>query len=367
MLKCQVIIDAMEELAPRCLAEQWDNPGLLLGSPAQEVRKIMVCLDVDQRSAQRAAELGCQMMIAHHPVIFHPIKKLSQDMPQGRLLSQLLCAGMAVYAAHTNLDIAEGGVNDVLADLLDLQELSPLAESGREELVKLAVYVPEAQADQVRAAMVQAGAGHIGKYADCTFNIRGQGTFLPLAGTRPFIGRQGEVSHVKEVRIETVLPVRLQKKVVRAMLRAHPYEEAAYDLYPLLNKGKPYGLGRIGSLPESLSRQEFVDKLKQALHTSLIRMVVGRKDKIRKVAVCSGSGAEFLQTAAFAGADAYVTGDVKYHEALQAQALGLNIIDAGHFATEQPVVAALAAKLQAMLPKVEFCPDEGAKDVFEFV
>ena len=371
MVKCQVVMDAMERIAPRRLAEDWDNPGLLLGSPAQEVSRIFVCLDVDEAAVDAAVRQGADMIVSHHPLIFRAMKQLRTDLPLGRLLQRLMEHHIAVYAAHTNLDIAVGGVNDVLAGLLGLQALGPLSVTAEEELIKLAVYVPEEYAERVRTAITEAGAGCIGRYSCCTFRVAGEGTFLPAEGTRPFIGEPGRLERVAEVRIETILPAAMEKRGLRAMLRAHPYGEAAYDLYPLKNKGEISSLGRIGLLPETVDVQSFAQKVCAALPASHVRLVAAGDRKVKKVALCSGSGAEFISRAAFLGADVYVTGDVKYHDAQQAIAKGMHVIDAGHFATEYPVVPVLARRLAAELEGVRgdiaVACDTQARDVFSVV
>ena len=371
MVKCQVIMDAMEKIAPRSLAEDWDNPGLLAGSPAQEVNRVLVCLDVSEAIIDRAIAEGYDMILSHHPLIFHSMKQVRTDLPLGRMLQKLLAHGIAVFAAHTNLDIAAGGVNDVLAERIGLRELQPFAITQTGELVKLAVYVPAAQAAAVREAITQAGAGFIGNYSSCTFNVSGKGTFLPQAETHPFIGQPGRLDTVDEVRIETILPAKLQARIVRAMRKAHPYEEPAYDLYPLKNPGEIMSLGRVGFLPAPLPVEAFAQQVRQGLAASHVRLVRAGSRPVRKVALCSGSGAEFIAKAAYMGADAYVTGDVKYHDAQQAAALGMHVIDAGHFPTEFPVVGVLAERLRASLKAarggVEITADDTACDFFEVV
>lgn len=345
-VKCQVIMDALENLAPRYLAESWDNVGLLVGSPTQTVEKILVCLDVSEAVVEQAIAENIQMIVAHHPLIFKSLKNLRTDLPQGRVLAKLLKHDIIVFAAHTNLDTVNGGVNDVLAECLALTEVRPLTVSYQEPLVKLVIFVPLSHAGEVQIAIGKAGAGHIGNYSNCSFQVQGKGAFMPLEGTHPFVGKVGELESVDEVRIETILPERMMNKVVKAMRKAHPYEEAAYDIYPLKNIGVSMGLGRIGLLETSLKIEAFAEKVKAALNVSHVRMIGNKDREIRKVALCSGSGAEFISKAAFAGADVLVTGDVKYHEAQKALEYGLHVIDAGHFATEMPIAKRVAAYLE---------------------
>ncbi|MDR3591481.1 MAG: Nif3-like dinuclear metal center hexameric protein [Negativicutes bacterium] len=342
---CGKIIDAVERLAPRHLAESWDNVGLLVGSPEQAITKILVTLDVTPELAAQAGRDGVNMIVAHHPLIFQALKSIRTDLPLGRTLAGLLKADIAVLAVHTNLDAAAGGVSAVLASRLGLTDCRPLAGQG-EKLVKLVVFVPESHAEQVRAAITAAGAGHIGNYSHCTFQTAGTGTFLPLAGTNPFSGQQGKLEYAAEFRLETILPEAVSEPVISAMLQAHPYEEVAYDLYSLNNQIVTAGLGRVGEFSEPLRLGELIGRVKAGLQLESVRFV-GDADRFVKVAaVCGGAGGSLIGPAAAAGADVLVTGDVKYHEALEAHQLGLAVIDAGHFATERPAVDALVAYLK---------------------
>lgn len=367
-VKCREIMAALERLAPRELAAGWDNVGLLVGSPEQEVASLLVALDVTPQVAERAATEGVDLIVAHHPLIFKSLSAVRTDTPLGRTLATLLAAGVAVYAAHTNLDAADGGVNDVLAARLGLDDLRPLAVEGRERLLKLAVFVPEDHAEKVRAAITATGAGHIGNYSHCTFQTAGTGTFLPLAGTTPFIGEQGKLEYAAEYRLETIMPEGVAASVVDAMLKAHPYEEVAYDLYVLHNPGRAFGLGRVGRLAAPEPFAAFARRLKDALGLTEIRVSGPTDRQVAKVAVCGGSGAGLLAAASGAGADVLVTGDVKYHEALEAAAAGLTLVDAGHFATERPVVEAFAAHLGACAAQngwdVAIRTENFARDVF---
>lgn len=343
---CQVIIDMLESLAPRYLAENWDNVGLLVGSPAQKVQNVLVTLDVTPEVVDYTIENQIGMIVSHHPFIFKSLNRIRTDMPMGNMLAKLVKADVAVYAAHTNLDSANGGVNDILADKLGLQKVEALDISYTEKLLKLIVFVPKAHADQVREAMTSAGAGYIGKYSHCTFQTEGIGSFKPLEGTAPYIGKQGVVEFVPEYRLETILPEKISRRVINAMLKVHPYEEVAYDLYSVIQPGLQYGLGRVGYLATPITFEEFVDVVKKVLGLKAVQAAGIPDKRIRKVAVCGGSGASLIHKAVFKGADVLVTGDVKYHEAQEAALNDLGIIDAGHFATEQPVVHALGEYLK---------------------
>lgn len=362
-VKCQVIMDAMERLAPRYLAEKWDNVGLLMGSPAQRVDKILVTLDVTQAVVDQAVTMGVDLIITHHPILFTPVKSIRRDLPQGKLLADLLTANIAVYAAHTNLDSATGGVNDLLATKLNLQDVKPLAVGYREKLYKLVVFVPRTHEEVVSHAIWEAGAGHIGNYSHCGFSTQGIGSFLPLDGAEPFIGRCGTLEQVEEVRLETIVPEKNSKRVLRAMMKAHPYEEVAYDLHELLNPGHELGLGRIGKLIEPLPLREFILQVKKDLGIDYVSASGEQEKMVKKVAVCGGSGASLIHKAAFAGADVFVTGDVKYHEGQDALAAGVAIIDAGHFATEQPIISCVAEYLVQCGDQEKWAVDIGVETV----
>ena len=345
MIKCQVLVEAMDKLAPRYLAEDWDNVGLLIGNPAQEINKVLTCLDVTEDIIDRAIAENFNMIISHHPFLFRSMKKIATDKPLGRMIQKILSNNIAVFAAHTNLDTTLGGVNDVLAIKLGLTKLQPLMISYREEILKLGVNVPTEYAQQVREAIAKAGAGFIDNYSDCSFSYDGIGRFKAQEGATPFIGEKNIIAEVPETRIETVFPAKIQARVIKALLKAHPYEVPAYDILPTKNVYHENGLGRIGILENPLSLEDFAQNIKSILPGDTFRYVKANDKLVKKVALCSGAGVDFLDKAAMKGADTYITGDVKYHDAQHAQDLGINLIDAGHFGTEMPVVDKIAEYL----------------------
>lgn len=340
-VKCREIFNLIEEMAPRHLAESWDNVGLQVGDPRAEVKRVLLTLDVNFSVAEEAKEKGAGLIVSHHPMMLKPPRSISLDRPEGELIGYLIRNNITVYAAHTNLDIASGGVNTVLAEKLGVGNVSVLHQTGRERYVKLAVFVPAGHAQNVRNAVTKAGAGWIGNYSHCTFMTPGTGTFKPLEGTNPFIGRTGEIEQVEEVRLEAIVPAGRLNDVIPAMLKSHPYEEVAYDLYPLENNGPSYGLGRVGLLTEPLSFRQFAEKVKAALGLPVVRLGGFPDNTVKKVAVCGGSGAELWPAALRAGADTLVTGDVKYHVAQDMLAAGLKFVDAGHHGTEAVVMPVL--------------------------
>jgi dinuclear metal center YbgI/SA1388 family protein len=326
----ETVVQLMERLAPKHYAEPEDKIGLQVGSLRKEVSRVLVALDVTPEVVEEAGAVGAELIIAHHAVIYRPLAHLQTDTPAGALAADLLRRDIAVYVAHTNLDTAEGGMNDWMAEALGLDGRGVLREIHTDKLYKLVVYVPKDQQDAVRSAMFSAGAGWIGNYSHCSFNVEGTGTFMPREGTDPYIGKQGKLESVSEVRVETVVPQSAQKTVVSAMLKAHPYEEVAYDLYPMDLKGRSFGLGRVGLLPEAESLDVFAERIKQAFDVPFVRVVGDGAKPIRKVAVLGGSGSRFIRNAMLAGADVLVTGDIDYHSAHDALVAGLALVDPGH-------------------------------------
>ncbi|WP_053367165.1 Nif3-like dinuclear metal center hexameric protein [Bacillus sp. FJAT-27245] len=323
------LIRLMESFSPKEYAMEGDRIGLQIGQLNRPVDKVLVALDLVEEVVDEAIEKGVQLIIAHHPPIYRPLAKLATDTAQGRIFEKLIKHDISVYAAHTNLDVATGGVNDMLAAALGLENPEVLVPTYEERLKKVVVFVPNEHAGQVREAMGNAGAGAIGNYSHCSFSTEGTGRFLPGEGTNPFIGSEGKIEAVGEARIETIVPERFVKKVVSAMIKAHPYEEPAYDVYPVENKGATLGLGRIGTVQE-MTLREFAEKVKADLGVEAVRVVGNLDAKVKKAAVLGGDGNKYFSQAKFKGADVYVTGDIYYHVAHDALMLGLNIIDPGH-------------------------------------
>ncbi|GFN24271.1 MAG: Nif3-like dinuclear metal center hexameric protein [Thermoanaerobacteraceae bacterium] len=359
---CREIIAIMEALAPPELAAEWDNVGLLLGDPQKEVRRVLVALDVTHEVAEEAAARGANLIISHHPLFFRPWKHLRFDRSSGDLVRRLVQGDIMVYSAHTNLDAANLGVSYHLAVRLGLENIEILVPTYREKYYKLVTFVPEEAEGRVRDALGAAGAGWIGNYSHCTFRTLGTGTFLPLAGTSPYIGQEGKLEEVKEYRLETILPRERLPEVLQALINAHPYEEVAYDVYPLANEGPAQGIGRLGRLPQAVSLHEWALAVKKELGCERITVVGDPDRKIRQVAVCGGAGSEVMEKAVAKGADVLVTGDLKYHEARRALDLGLAVIDGGHFATERVIVPALVAYLQEELQEREVMVLEAQKE-----
>lgn len=345
-VKCQTIVGILEELAPKRLAESWDNVGLLVGDGSQKVKKVMVCLDVPEWVVEEASDNDVDMVVAHHPMIFSGIKRVTADTATGRKIISLIKNNISLYCLHTNFDIVAGGLNDIFAKQLGFISSDILEETYREKLLKLVVYVPEGHEEKVIDAMCNAGAGYIGKYSSCTFRTGGTGTFEPQEGANPFIGKVGKLEQVKEFRVETIVPEKLLAKVLKEMLKAHPYEEAAYDIYETRNEGRVMGLGRIAELERETTLSFFADSVKSMLGADSVRYAGDPNRMIKKVALLNGSGSKYINAARFAGADVLVTGDTQHHGVLDALELGLCIIDAGHYATEKIMIRYIAEYLR---------------------
>jgi len=330
LAKGQTVIQYMEQLAPKHLAYDWDKIGLQLGTLQKEITNVLVALDVNDDVVEEAISLECNLIIAHHAIIFRPLEGIQTDTPAGKLYEKLIKNDIAVYISHTNLDVTEGGMNDWMAEALGIENVTPIKDAHTEQLSKLVVFVPKDHHQRVLDAVLNAGAGKIGNYSHCSFNIEGYGTFIPQEGTNPYIGEQGKMERAEEIRIETIVPLAIRNKVVQAMLKAHPYEEVAYDLYSMDLKGRSLGLGRVGKLTEPVTLGEFVDRVKSGLHVDKVRVVGDLNRPIRKAAVLGGSGGKYYKNAIFRGADVLVTGDIDYHTAQDAFQAGIALIDPGH-------------------------------------
>ncbi|QXM05718.1 Nif3-like dinuclear metal center hexameric protein [Crassaminicella indica] len=344
--KLEKVVKLMENIAPSYLAENWDNVGLQIGDNHKDINRILVALEATEAIIDEAILKNIDMIICHHPLIFKPVKNIKTDNPIGNLIYKLIKNDIALFCAHTNLDIAHGGTNDVLAQIFNIVDTKPLIKIDKERYFKLVVYVPKTHIENVRAAICSAGAGQIGMYSHCTFQTEGIGMFKPLEGTNPFIGTHGKIEAVEEYRLETIVPKEKLNSVVKMMLDAHPYEEVAYDLFTLNNSINQYGLGRVGKLIEPIKLAEFCQKIKEKLGMESIRFIGDSQKSIQKIGLCTGSGAEFIYDAYRLGCDCYITGDVKYHDAQYAASLGIAVIDAGHFETEHLVCKPLFKNLK---------------------
>lgn len=330
-MKNKDIFRIMDKLASDRLSYDWDNVGLQIGSAAQSVKRVMVTLDVLENVVDEAIDQQVNLIISHHPLLFQPMKQINFDTPKGRVIQKLIQNNITVYASHTNLDIADGGVNDILCKKLGITNTTNLVKTQNEKLYKVVIFVPKSHRRSVMDAMSEAGAGHIGNYSHCTFQTEGQGTFKPLEGTNPYIGSQDELEFVDEVKIESIVEAGILDKVVNSMVDAHPYEEAAYDIFPLANEGREYGLGRIGTIQKQMTVKDVCNHVKKVLDLDTLRVIGDLDKEIKTIAVLGGSGEKYWQSALEKGADVYITGDMTFHAAQDAWQNGLVIIDPGHY------------------------------------
>lgn len=327
------IAQYLESVAPLALQESYDNSGLQTGNPSDIVKSVLVALDVTEEVIDEAIGNGAELIIAHHPVIFGGLKSLTGNNSIERVILKAIRNNIALYAAHTNLDSIEGGVNSMIARKLGLTNQKILNPSIS-VLRKLVTFVPTAQLNQVRNAIFDAGAGHIGNYDKCSFNIEGSGTFRGNKDTSPFAGEKGTFHTETEIRLETIFPSWLEKKIINALLTAHPYEEVAYDIYPLENRFEKAGAGITGSLLKPLDEKDFLNMLKNVFSIPFVRHSKLLHKKIEKVAVCGGAGSFLLKDAIAAKADIFVTGEIKYHQFFDAENK-IIIADVGHYESEQ--------------------------------
>jgi len=340
-MKVKNLLNNLDNIAPFFLQESFDNSGIQFADLNAPVIKILLSLDVTQGVLDEALENKANLIIAHHPLLFSPLKQITKQ--KNPLLYQAITHKINLIAFHTNFDLAEKGLNDYVANLLGIKKITPL-QSSSEKIFKFAVYVPTQYADKVSRAIFEAGAGKIGRYTETSFGVTGKGTFKPMEGTNPFIGKIGEREEVQEIKIETVVAERDLESVVQAMKSVHPYEEPAYDVYEL--KIKPsHGIGIFGEIDREIEISKFSLEVKNRLQAHYIRLIKSNEQKVKRVALCTGGGGSLLEQVNTKGADLYITGDITYHTALRAKELGLNVFDVEHFDTEKFFVEALYNQL----------------------
>ncbi len=332
-MKIREIADILENFAPPALREEYDNVGLLIGEADRDVQGALISLDLTEQVLDEAIREGIGLVITHHPLIFKGLKKINGRNAVERMVLKAIRNDIAIYAIHTNLDNVSHGVNAMLMKKLGINKFSVL-QPAEGMLNKLVTFVPTGHADKVRSALFGAGAGHIGDYDYCSYNLEGEGTFRAGEGTDPFVGEQGKVHFEKETRIEVIFPGHLMSGIISALQESHPYEEVAYDVYPLRNTYEKAGAGMIGMLEQPIGEKELLENLKKILGIPVIRHsgFVGRK--ISKVAVCGGSGSHLIGIALRKGTDVFISADIKYHQFSEADGRML-IVDAGHYETEQ--------------------------------
>ncbi|KXZ39745.1 dinuclear metal center protein, YbgI/SA1388 family [Alkalithermobacter thermoalcaliphilus JW-YL-7 = DSM 7308] len=361
------IVNLIENKYPKELAYDWDNVGLIIGNLNAHIKNILIALDATDEVIQEAIENNVDLIITHHPFVFKPIKKITSNSLIGKNIYKLIKNDINIYCCHTNFDIAYGGLNDAICDILGLKNLKLIEQTKVEKLYKIVVYTPISSVEKVREALSAAGAGHIGNYSHCTFNTEGVGTFMPLENTNPHIGEKFKLEKVQETKIETICKESILDNVINNMIKNHPYEEVAYDVYELKNSGIRYGLGRIGTCEENYTLRSFTEYIKEKFSLESVKVVGDLDRKINKVAVVSGSGSSLICKVSSMNADVLITGDIKYHEAQQALESGVSIIDIGHFGSEKIFSDILQKYLQEKLENVNIIKSKECKDPFKTI
>lgn len=348
--KIKEIADALEMFAPLPLQDGYDNAGLQIGLTDAEVTGVLLCLDVTEDVIEEAVASGCNLIVSHHPLLFRPLKRITGSNYVERCVMKAIAGGIAIYSAHTNLDNAQGGVNYRIANKLGLKNIRILVPKEN-SLLKLAVYVPTDHADRVREALFSAGCGSIGKYDACSYNVNGTGTFRAGEGCSPFCGTIGTVHQEPEIRIETILPAYLKNRVIRALSASHPYEEPAYDIYPLQNNWNTAGSGVVGELETECDELLFLNKVKETFSVGSLRHTALRGKSIKRVALCGGAGASFSDAALGVNADIYITGEARYHELFDnCDKMIYAII--GHYESEQYTTEILREIISEKFPAI---------------
>lgn len=348
-MKLKEITRFLEEIAPLAYQEDYDNSGLLVGDPNADITAALISLDCTETVLDEAIRKGCNLIVSHHPIVFKGLKKFNGKNYVERVVMKAIKHDIALYAIHTNLDNVMHGVNRALGEKLGLTQLQILApKTGI--LKKLITYVPQSHADAVRAALFAAGAGHIGDYDECSFNIDGFGTFKAGQGANPFVGKIGEQHRESETKIEIVYTYDIENQILAALFEAHPYEEVAHDLYVLSNTHPQIGSGMLGYLAQEQNELDFLNMVKAQLGVPVIRHTALKGKKVKKVAVCGGSGSFLLPWALRAGADMFITADYKYHEFFDADSQ-IVIADVGHYESEQFTQTLLFETITKKFPK----------------
>jgi dinuclear metal center YbgI/SA1388 family protein len=349
----QDIINLLESRYPSAWAMSGDKTGLEVGHPGKQVKSLLVALEVTPAIVAEAAQRGAQLLLTHHPLLYQPLKDVREDRPGGRLLTDLVRAGLAMVSCHTNLDIAPGGLNDYLAQELELTGVEVLTPTTRDPWYKLVVFVPAGFDAPVRQALGDAGLGVIGNYSHCSFASPGQGSYTPLPGAHPFQGEVGKLSLAEEIRLEVLAPESLLPAALSALKATHPYEEVAYDLYPVRHPGTPLGLGRIGSWPAPRPFSQVISTVKTIFGVETVQ-VWGQPPKlVQRLALCSGSGGDLLFDALSRGAQLYLTGEVRHHQVPPGLPEGFAVAAVGHFASEVVFMKPWAGQLQEMFEEAD--------------
>ncbi len=343
------IVKFIENWAPKGIAWEKDNVGLQIGNINDETKGILITLDIDKGAIEKALKEKYNLLISHHPIIYNPVSKIDFNDEKGEIIKAAIQNGITLYSAHTNLDFTKEGVSFALAKKLKLQKITFL-ENAPSTQMKLVTFVPEKYVSNLVDKLSEVGAGIIGNYTHCSYQLKGTGTFFGLDNTNPAIGEKGKLETVEEIRLEMIFEKWNLTKILNTLIRYHPYEEPAYDIYPLGNKNVNYGSGAVGFLPEKMSIRDFAEFVKKQLKAPSVKFSTGALRMINKVGVCGGSGSDLIHKAISEGCDAFVSSDIKYHTFLD-YGEKIALFDAGHFYTEIPVLDELKERLMHFLIK----------------
>jgi len=367
-MKIGKIAGELENIAPLKLALDWDNVGLLVGSSDKNIKNILITIDVTADVVAEAKKLKTDMILSYHPVIWDGLKKITAE-GQTAVVYELIRAGICVYSIHTAFDVALGGVNDALAEMVGIVDAKPIgdfvsAPGGQQ--YKLVTFVPVNDASAVAEAVYAAGAGMIGNYSHCGFQTEGTGTFLPLEGAKPAIGQQGRLEKVEEIKLEAVVPADKVPAVVRAMRKAHPYETPAFDVFRHYDIESKFGLGRIGRLAEAKPLSQIIEKIKKVTGAKAIGIVGPQNRTVRTAAVCAGSCGKIINSVIAENCDLYLTGELKHHHALAAKEAGVTCVCLSHTVSERFALKNLANKLKRRLKNVTIKISKKDTDPFKW-
>ena len=374
-MKLKDITASLEELAPLDLAEPWDNVGLLAGDYDRPVRTVLLTIDLTSAVFAEAVSKKVELIVSYHPPIFEPIERLVAGCGAKPFLYEALRRGMAIYSPHTALDAVKGGVNDCLAEIVGISDPSPISRAATvvDKFYKFVVFVPASDLEKVSEAVFSAGAGRIGgagkhkhehKYTKCSFRSEGTGTFQCGEQSNPTIGRPGSFEQVAELRLETIVPADSLTAVTKAMLSAHSYEEPAFDIVPLAEPGVSTGMGRFGDLESPQSVDELVSRIKKSLKIDLVGLIGNRRGRLRRAAVCAGSGGTIFREAIRHGCDFYLTGELKHHHALELQESSVTAVCLGHSVSERFMLQKLARRLSGRCGGIKFVVSRKDRDPF---
>lgn len=332
-MKIKEITNELERFAPLSVQEDYDNSGLIIGDFNKDIQKALICLDVTEDIMEEAIQGNYELIIAHHPIIFKGLKKINGKNFVERLVLTAIKNDIAIYAFHTNADNVLAGVNGIIAEKLGLSNVEIL-QPKRKILRKLVTFCPEQMAEKVRNTLFEAGAGEYRNYDHCSFNVTGEGTFRGNDSSTPYVGEKGEMHFEKEIRIEVIFPDYLENRILQSLISAHPYEEVAYDIYPIENQIADIGAGAIGELASKMNEDDFLKMLKKVFGTQTIKHSGFLNNPIKKVALCGGAGSFLIHQSKLKKADIFITGDLKYHDFFEASNQIL-LADIGHYESEQ--------------------------------